>query len=114
MDQAEFQKKQGEIYPSLAGAVLNSIPEDWDAADLILGPATVKDGTESMTHELRNPKISTGLTTAMPNDDVYAQTRRLSLLFREYGSAWAKAVFRVSWDNTAEGWKFVMEYEYDN
>ena len=112
MDQAEFQQKQSQIYAQLAGAVLDSIPEDWDEAELILGPSTAVDGAETMMHELSNPLLTTGLRSVVPDDAVYAWTRQLELLFREFGSAWSKATFRVTWDEPADQWRFVMEYEY--
>ena len=58
------------IQTNLAAAVIESIPEDWFVAELVLGP-TVADGeTVSMSHELSHPSLSTGLTCVVPNDQV--------------------------------------------
>lgn len=114
MDESEFQQRQGEIYNALASAVIGSLPEEWDVAQLRLGTAEVKDESISLSHELVNPKLDRGLVTAMPNDDVYEQTDRLQSLFREYGQLWSKATLEVSWDYDQEQWRFAMNYEYDS
>jgi len=114
MNQEDFQQKQRLIYTDLAGAVLASIPEDWYEAELTLGPSSVIDGAETMSHELSNPQLSTGLVSVPPDETVYAHTRRLELLFRESGAVWMKAVFRVTWDDPTSQWRFVMDYEYSN
>lgn len=114
MDQAEFQQKQSDIYSDLACAVIESIPDDWDSAVLTLGSPAVEGGTESMSHELANPKLTEGMVTVMPNESVYAHTRRLELLFREFGARWKQAKFQVTWDYANEQWRMLMEYKYDN
>lgn len=114
MKPTEFQQKQTEIYTDLASAVIDSIPDDWDTAMLILGAPTMEQGIESMSHELANPKLTEGLVTVMPNDSVYFHTRRLEMLFREFGAEWKKAMFQVAWDDADEQWRMVMEYEYDD
>lgn len=112
MEQAEFWQKQAEIQAGLAGAVIESIPEDWYTAELTLGPMTSDDDSQSMSHELNNPQLTAGVVSAVPKDQVYIHTRELELLFREFGTVWAKATFRVSWEEADEQWRFVMEYEY--
>ena len=87
MDQAEFQEKQSAIYPDLAGAVIDCIPEDWDEALLTLGPPVTDGDVETMSHELTNPQLTSGLNAVLPDEAVFAQTRRLEMLFREFGAA---------------------------
>jgi len=113
MDQAEFQQRQKDIHSDLAEGILGSIPEDWREAELTLGPGTSREDVESMSHELSNPLVTTGLVGAMPDDRVYAHTRRLELLFREFGAAWSKATFRLIWDDSSGEWRYTMDYEYE-
>lgn len=113
MAQAEFQQKQSEIYSDLACAVIDSIPEDWDTAVLTIGSLTVEGGMESMSHELTNPKLTKGMATVIPDDSVYPHTRRLEMLFREFGARWKQATFQVTWDYAKDQWRILMEYNYD-
>lgn len=113
VNQAEFQQKQGEIYSDLATALLDSIPDDWDTAVLTLGSPIVEHGKESMSHEISNPKLADGLATVMPDDSIYTHTRKLEMLFRDFGVKWKKAMFQLAWDDISENWRMVMEYEYD-
>jgi hypothetical protein len=114
MDQSEFQRRQGEIYSDLASAVIYSLPQDWDSAQLRLGPPEDEGGYESLSHELVNPTLRSGLVTAMPNDEVYDHTGRLVSLFREHGRLWSKATFEIEWDQDQKQWRFAMDYEYNN
>ncbi len=77
--------------------MIDSIPDDWDTAVLTLGAPTLEQGIESMSHELANPKLTEGLVAVMPNDSVYFHTRRLEMLFREFGAKWKSATFKVAW-----------------
>jgi hypothetical protein len=113
MEQAEFQPRQSEIYSDLACAMIDSIPDDWDTAVLTLGSPAVQDGMESMSHELTNPKLTKGLVAVMPDDSIYTYTRRLEMLFREFGATWKQAKFQVTWDYADDQWRMLMEYEYD-
>lgn len=113
MEQAEFQQKQSEIYTDLASAVIDSIPDDWDTAVLTLGSPAVEGGMESMSHELANPKLTEGMVTVMPDDSIYSHTRRLEMLFCEFGARWKQATFQVTWDYADDQWRMLMEYEYD-
>lgn len=113
MEQAEFWQKQAEIQANLAAAVIESIPEDWDEAELTLGPMIEVDGMESMRHELSNPQSTSGVISVIANDEVFLHTNELELLFREFGAAWAKATLRVTWEEADEQWRFVMNFEYD-
>jgi hypothetical protein len=113
MEQAEFQQKQSEIFSDLARAVIDSIPEDWDTAVLTLGSPTVECGMQSMRHEITNPKLTEGMATVIPDDSVYTHTRRLEMLFREFGARWKQATFQVKWDDAEDQWRMLMEYDYD-
>lgn len=113
MEHTEFQQKQSEIYTDLAGAVIDSIPDYWDTAVLTLGPPALEHGMESMSHELANPNLTEGMVTIIPDDAVCSLTRRLEILFREFGARWKKATFQVTWDDADDQWRMLMEYEYD-
>lgn len=113
VDKEEFQQKQREIYTDLACAVIDSIPDDWDTAELTLGAPVLEDEMTSMSHDLTNPKLTSGLVSVIPDESIYSHTRRLEMLFREFGARWKKAIFRVTWDDAQDQWRMVMEYEYD-
>jgi len=103
--QKEFQSKQKEIYPLLASALLKIIPEHWTSADLDL-----ITGKEEIAHSISNKDGNKDIVT--PSMELFTETRKLELLFREYDCMWAKAKFKVYWNESVESWDYSIDYQY--
>lgn len=103
--QEEFQGRQQEIYPKLALELINLIPQEWYSAVLELNKSK-----EGMGHSIYSDEGYTNVI--VPSMELYEQTRKLELLFKEYGPVWENADFKVSWDDANEDWKYSVEYMY--
>ncbi|MFN7731156.1 MAG: hypothetical protein ACK5OB_04590 [Pirellula sp.] len=112
MEQREFQRKRIETYADMDCAVIDSMPDDWDAAVLARGRSAVEGGMESSRHELANPDLKEEWVLVTPNDFVIAHLRRLEMQFRESGARWKKLSLLITWAEILEQWRSRMDCEY--
>lgn len=102
--QALFQQQQGEVYPLIGRELISLTPEHWGSAVLEL-KATENGVSHSIFSEDGHRDIVT------PSMELFEQTRKLELLFRQYSRMWEEARFRI-WLDEEENWRFSVNYKY--
>ncbi|NPU93984.1 MAG: hypothetical protein HPY82_18900 [Gammaproteobacteria bacterium] len=99
-----FQRQQNEIYPELGNELISLTPEHWNS--FLLELVATKEG---VSHSIVSEEGHRDIVT--PSMELFEHTRRLELLFKQYGCMWLKAKFHV-FLSADGGWKFTMDYQY--
>jgi hypothetical protein len=99
-----FQEQQSKIYPLIGRELIALTPEHWESAVLEL--ITVEDGVR---HSIFSDAGQRDIVIA--SMELFEQTRKLELLFREYNCMWEEARFRI-WLDEEKNWKFSVNYKY--
>jgi len=102
--QESLQEQQSQIYPALGNELISLTPEHWSSFALEL-----KVTAEGVEHAIVSEEGHRDIVT--PSTELFGHTRRLELLFKEYGCMWEQARFRVYLSPENE-WRFTMEYQY--
>ena len=101
----DFQGAHAEILNDIARSLIELTPDHWHSATLHL--AASGDGISHQISSDENPR-----DIAMPSMELFGHTRRLELLFSQYGELWKTAKVRVF--PTQDGnWSFHADYEYE-
>lgn len=106
-----LQQRQYPIDLEIAQEVIAITPEWWRSAVLELAATTAPDGTEALSHSISSPDGHRDVV--IPTDELFAATRSLVMLFREYGTMWKRATYTVRLDD-AEAWQFTATFEYSS
>jgi hypothetical protein len=102
--QALFQEQQNKIYPLIGRELISLTPEHWESAELEL-----KAGENGVRHTIFSAAGHRDIVTA--SFELFEQTRKLELLFRQYNCMWEEARFRI-WLDEEKNWKFSVDYKY--
>lgn len=102
--QALFQEQQNQIYPLIGRELISLTPEHWTSAVLEL-----KAEENGVSHSIFSEDGHRDIVT--PSMELFKQTRRLELLFKQYNSMWKEARFRI-WLDEEKNWKFSVDYKY--
>jgi hypothetical protein len=100
----QFLDAQSAIYPHIGRELIALTPETWTSAVLKLEdePAGVK---HSIYSEDGRREI------VVPSMDLFEHTRKLELIFREFGRMWTIAHFRIVQSEEGQ-WRFNVDFQY--
>ncbi len=104
-----IQELQQPLLEEMGGALIDLLPERWNAATLEVTVTRNPEGTQAINHSIRNPQ---GLSDVVVVSPALADVvRRLQLICDEHGHKFTKLTFRVSCDSQGE-WDFDSEWQY--
>ena len=97
---------QQRLYPVIAHAVLNSVPEDWEDVTLRI------EADKSGQIQLKISGPAGVLNPRAPDDSLYEPTLELYDLFSRDARPFSQCDFSLKWDRERESWRFAAEYAY--
>ena len=101
------EEKQNQITTNIVSALTDNIPKHWSSALLELSV-----GDEGIRHFIKN--LDDEKDEVLPSARLYAETKKLELLFQEYECMWETAIFEVFWQEEIEDWRFSVDYKLSN
>lgn len=90
---------------AIADALVRSIPEDWDRAQL---EVTLSEGS-SYAHVISGPTDT--VRPVVPSDALFEATRGLELLYAQKGHRYTRFLFRLELDDD-DTWVWNVSYSY--
>jgi len=103
-----LQDEETPIDRDIANAMIASTPEVWKSAILTLNRIPGSVGIGEFTHSISSPE---GHPPVTPDDSLYEATYRLDKLFKKYGTAISKAIYRIERE-VDNSWKYVVNFEH--
>ncbi|MBC8548023.1 MAG: hypothetical protein H8D23_00090 [Candidatus Brocadiales bacterium] len=70
------------------------------------------ENDDRIGHVIENPDGERDLVT--PTNELFAETRKLEILFQKHNCLWKKASFTITWNHESEDWSFSADYEYSS
>jgi hypothetical protein len=103
-----LQEKQRPIDIEIVNELIVIIPETWDS--VILEVEYSSEGNNEMyRHIISSP--GKHRESAQPSEALFLSTRKLSLVFKEYGHQWKKVTYTVSLEDDGS-WIYKANFEY--
>src|SRR5437762_13708075 len=104
-----LQELQRPIDEAMARALVEVIPESWEAAELEITRSEQGDQEPTFKHVISSPEGHRDMI--MPSDDIFEAAFKLGDLFAEHGKPWKRVVYRVNYRPNGK-WKYSADFTY--
>lgn len=99
-----FLDAQSAVYPLIGRELIALTPKTWTSAVLRL-----EDDSSGVKHSIYSEEGRREVI--VPSMELFEHTRKLELIFREFGRMWAIVHFRIAQSDDGQ-WRFNVDFTY--